>query len=150
MGVLLSTDLSDPEAVPYFLWDALTLREFKELLRSASPDKRARLLGKLLREARDSDVWQFVSPADVFAEWQALVPHLGRRLGFWEFLLGKGRDSLEGSNGGLTPAQLAWVLSQIRIDDDLVAPGDVSARELRDYLHELTTRLTRLAFPETK
>ena len=50
-------------------------------------------------------------------------------------------------DGGLTPAQLAWVLSQIKIDDQLVPPGDVSAAELQEYLQELIERLTRLAFP---
>ena len=89
MGILLSTDLSDPGAVPYFLWDdPMTVEEFKALLRSGSPAERTRLLGKLLREARDSDVWKFVSPADVVAQWPGIVPHLGRRRYFWEFLLG--------------------------------------------------------------
>ena len=89
MGTLLSTDLSDPGAVPYFLWDdPMTVEDFEGLLRSASAAGRARLLGKLLREARDSDVWKFVSPADVFAELPSIVPHLGRRRAFWEFLLG--------------------------------------------------------------
>ncbi len=49
---------------------------------------------------------------------------------------------------GLTAAQLAWVLSQIRFGDDLIPPSDVSALELRDYLDDLAARLKRLAFPE--
>ena len=48
---------------------------------------------------------------------------------------------------GLTPAQLAWVLSQIEMGDDLIPPGGVSVEELRTYLAEMITRLTRLAFP---
>ncbi len=50
-------------------------------------------------------------------------------------------------DGGLTPAQLAWILRQIHIDDQLIPPGDVSAGQLRAYLHDLIARLTRLAFP---
>ncbi len=49
---------------------------------------------------------------------------------------------------GLTPAQLAWVLNQIKFGDNLNPPGNVSVTELRDYVLDLTTRLKRLAFPE--
>jgi Nucleotidyl transferase AbiEii toxin, Type IV TA system len=48
---------------------------------------------------------------------------------------------------GLTPAQLAWVLSQIEIGPDLVPPGNVSLEELRNYLDDLIVRLTQKAFP---
>jgi hypothetical protein len=50
-------------------------------------------------------------------------------------------------DGGLTPGQLAWVLSQITIGDDARLPGDVSAPELRDYVRGLIDRLARLAHP---
>jgi len=49
---------------------------------------------------------------------------------------------------GLTAAQLAWVLSQIKFGDDLIPPGGVSVVELRKYLDDLIARLKRLAFPE--
>ncbi|MFN0121098.1 MAG: nucleotidyl transferase AbiEii/AbiGii toxin family protein [Blastocatellia bacterium] len=48
---------------------------------------------------------------------------------------------------GLTPAQLAWVLSQIEFGPDLAAPGGVSPEELRAYLNDLITRLTQRSFP---
>jgi len=51
-------------------------------------------------------------------------------------------------DSGLTAAQLAWVLSQIKFGDDLTPPGDVSVTGLRNYLDDLTARLKRLAFPE--
>jgi len=87
-GVMLSTDLSSPHSIPYFLWDEpMTVAEFRQRLRSASTAEQTRLLAKLLREARDTDVWQFVSPAEVLQRWPALAPHIGRRRGFWEFLL---------------------------------------------------------------
>lgn len=50
-------------------------------------------------------------------------------------------------DSGLTPAQLGWVLSEIKLGDDLIVPGGVSVDELRRYLSELTARLARLAFP---
>ncbi|MCP9494840.1 MAG: nucleotidyl transferase AbiEii/AbiGii toxin family protein [Pyrinomonadaceae bacterium MAG19_C2-C3] len=49
---------------------------------------------------------------------------------------------------GLTPAQLAWVLNQIKFGDDLTPPGEVSVAQLRNYLGDLIARLTRLALPE--
>jgi hypothetical protein len=50
-------------------------------------------------------------------------------------------------DGGLTPAQLAWVLSQIAIGDDAPVPGGVSGAELRRYLADLIDRLATLARP---
>jgi Nucleotidyl transferase AbiEii toxin, Type IV TA system len=52
-----------------------------------------------------------------------------------------------GKDAGLTPAQLAWVLSQITIGDDAAIPGGVSAAELRSFLASLIARLTHLSFP---
>jgi Nucleotidyl transferase AbiEii toxin, Type IV TA system len=50
-------------------------------------------------------------------------------------------------DGGLTPAQLAWVLSQITIGDEATIPGGVTPKALRDYLRGLIDRLARLAHP---
>jgi len=41
----------------------------------------------LLREARDTDVWKFTSPEEVWRKWPEVSRHLGRRRKFWEFLL---------------------------------------------------------------
>ncbi len=99
MAVHLSTDLDDPEAIPYFLWDdPMTVREVRERLRTASPPEQARLLGKIMREARDTEVWRFASPSEVAARWGELSKHLGRSRPFWEYLLGLWRS--EGLLGG--------------------------------------------------
>jgi hypothetical protein len=50
-------------------------------------------------------------------------------------------------DGGLTPAQLAWVLSQISIGDEARIPGGGAAADLRRYLHHLIDRLVALARP---
>lgn len=50
-------------------------------------------------------------------------------------------------DGGLTPGQLAWVLSQIEIGEDALPPGGVTPGELRAYLRDLERRLTALALP---
>jgi hypothetical protein len=92
MGATLSTDLDDPRAIPYFLWDdPMTVAELRERLRTVSPPERHRLLGKILREARDSDVWRFTTPAEVSSSWAQIEPHLGRRRGFWTFLFAEWR-----------------------------------------------------------
>ncbi len=50
-------------AFPYFLWDdPMTNRELRERLDTASTVERMRLLGKILREARDTEVWRFTTP----------------------------------------------------------------------------------------
>lgn len=93
MNVLLSSDLDDALAVPYFLWDEpMTGAEFKRRLRSASPPEQTRLFAKLLREARDTDVWKFTTPEEVWRRWPDLSPQLGRRRGFWAFLFERWRQ----------------------------------------------------------
>ena len=50
-------------------------------------------------------------------------------------------------DGGLTPGQLAWVLSQISIGEGARVPGELTAPELRRYLQDLIDRLVSLARP---
>jgi hypothetical protein len=92
-GVRLSLDLDDPEAIPYFLWDEpMTLSELRARLLGAGRAERWRLLGRILREARDTDVWRFTTPAEVVASWPELQRYLGRRRAFWQFLLERWQD----------------------------------------------------------
>jgi hypothetical protein len=87
-------DLTRPDAVPYFLWDEpMTIDQLRERLAQAPEEVRVRLLGKILREARDPDVWRFVTPADVVRLWPKLVRQLGRRRPFWEFLLARWQEA---------------------------------------------------------
>jgi hypothetical protein len=93
VGIRLSLDLDDPLAVPYFLWDEpMTVAELRSRLQGASRSERLRLLGRILREARDPDVWRFTTPAEVATSWPELQRYLGRRRGFWQFLLGRWRE----------------------------------------------------------
>ena len=80
--------LTDAKGRPYFLWDGdLTLDEFRALLDGDDPAERARMLGKLLREARPDDAFLFVTPDRIREEWPAVQRHLGRRREFWRWLL---------------------------------------------------------------
>jgi hypothetical protein len=88
VNVSLSTNLDDPSAIPYFLWDEpMTVSEFSHRLREASPAEQTRLLAKLLREARDTDVWKFTSPEEVWRRLPEVSGQLGRRRQFWQFIL---------------------------------------------------------------
>lgn len=91
-GVALTTDLSQEESIPYFLWDEpITLRDLRERL-GRSDEDRVRLLGKILREAREPDVWLFTTAEEVDRLWNQLERHLGRRREFWQFLLRRWRE----------------------------------------------------------
>jgi hypothetical protein len=93
MGVALTTQLNDPRAVPYFLWDEpMTVAEVRERLADAPASEQARILGKILREARDDHAWLFTTPRDVAARWKEIIPHLGRRRAFWEYLFSRWRE----------------------------------------------------------
>jgi hypothetical protein len=61
--------------------------------------------------------------------------------------LAEGLAAGQRKDGGLTPAQLAWVLSEISIGEEAPLPGGVAPGELRAYLRDLIDRLARLAHP---
>jgi hypothetical protein len=41
----------------------------------------------MLREARDVDVWEFVTPEEVARRLPAIERRLGRRAAFWKWLI---------------------------------------------------------------
>lgn len=91
-GVALTDDLASDSAIPWFLWDEpMTMSELRGRLERSDAD-RIRLLGKILREARDEEVWLFTTPAEISRLWPDLERHLGRRRDFWRFLLNQWRE----------------------------------------------------------
>jgi hypothetical protein len=52
-------------------------------------------------------------------------------------------------DGGCTPANLAWILSEITIPDDVPLPAGVDAAELRAFIADLVVRLRRVAMPNS-
>ena len=92
MSVLLSTNLDDPTSIPYFTWDdPMTVAEIRSRLREPASPERTRLLAKIMREARDTEVWKFTTPNEVSAQYPQLRMYLGRRRAFWDYLLGAWR-----------------------------------------------------------
>ncbi|MBK6530554.1 MAG: hypothetical protein IPF99_13375 [Deltaproteobacteria bacterium] len=90
----ISRDVHDPQAIPYFNWDApVTNEAVRRALLEGTEDDRLYWIARILREAQYADVWQFVAlRRDVLPRWELLRPRLGRRRAFWEFLLDRWRS----------------------------------------------------------
>lgn len=79
---------TDPNERPYFLWnEPTTVAQFRAALASAPDEERAVLLGRLMREARDPDVWEFTSVSEVRRLLPLINRYLGRRRAFWTWLI---------------------------------------------------------------
>ena len=84
----LTTDMTRQDLRPYFLWDEdVSIGELQQILAGPDSPRRDQLLGKMLREARDLDVWQFVRPVEVAGALERLRRRLGRRYAFWSFVI---------------------------------------------------------------
>src|SRR5688572_27311209 len=87
MSVLAPTPrdlLTDARGRPYFLWDCdMSLADFEEFLRSGDRARRARLVGKLMRQAKPDDVFTFVTLSEIAELWPELERFLGRTREFW-------------------------------------------------------------------
>jgi len=49
-------------------------------------------------------------------------------------------DAALAKDGGCTPANLAWLLSEMRIPDEVALPASVPPAELRTYVDDLIVR----------
>jgi hypothetical protein len=78
----------DATGRPYFLWDDdMTLDVFRDRLRGGDPELRAYLVGKLMRQAKPDDVFQFVRLAEIVELWPGLERYLGRSRPMWRWLI---------------------------------------------------------------
>ncbi len=76
--------------VPYFMWDErLTCAELKQQLRTAPTARKVDLMAKIMRDANDQDVWEFMTPEDLAKFSGQIFPRLGWHKGFWVFLYNK-------------------------------------------------------------
>lgn len=84
---------------PYFLWDMkITEAELRERLQHPDPHIRAQWQGRVMREARFDETWQYLTLDEVLRDWEYLRRHLGRKRAAWESLLHGWRED------GLIPA----------------------------------------------
>jgi len=80
--------LVDAAGRPYFLWDVnLTIGELRRLLADPDEDVRAYWTGKILRQAKPDDVFQFVTRRTIESLWPRLERYLGTSKPFWEWIL---------------------------------------------------------------
>jgi hypothetical protein len=85
--------LCDAQGRPYFLWDSdMTLDAFRAALADPDPEVRAAYLGKLMRQAKPDDVFQFVRLDDIVAAWPRLERDLGRERAMWRYLLDRWQE----------------------------------------------------------
>ena len=72
---------------PNFLWDCdMDIRQFRQRLRNSNPEVRAYFSGKLMRQAKPDDVFEFVSAKTLREMWPRLERFLGAKRPFWEWL----------------------------------------------------------------
>lgn len=84
----LTTDMGRDDLRPYFFWDEdVSIGELRAIVAGPASYDRDRLVGKMLREARDIDVWRFMRPVDVAQDLERLQRRIGRRYAFWRFLI---------------------------------------------------------------
>jgi hypothetical protein len=83
----------DDEEIPYFSWDRRwTVAEIRQRLASRSGAAWNRIAAWVLREAAFADVWQFLTPRQVWERLGDLEPLLGRKREFWKYILGTWRE----------------------------------------------------------
>jgi hypothetical protein len=89
--------LCDAQGRPYFLWDSdMTLDAFRAVLRDPDLEVRAAYVGKLMRQAKPDDVFEFVRLDDVIALWPRLERYLGRERAMWQYLLARWQEARSG------------------------------------------------------
>ncbi len=80
-------DLSRDEIVPYFMWDyRYTVGQIKQILAEGEEARKIWLMAKILRDARYTDVWKFITLKKFLEYRERLLPRLGREKKFWEFM----------------------------------------------------------------
>jgi len=80
----LTADFQRSDCRPYFLWDEdLTVTEFRNRLAHGSQAERLRLVAKLLREAHEDDVWEFLTVEEVLDTVSRITSLLGRKRDHW-------------------------------------------------------------------
>lgn len=87
----------DTQGRPYFLWDSdMTLDALRAVLRDPELEVRAAYVGKLMRQAKPDDVFEFVRLDDVVALWPRVERSLGRERAMWQYLLGRWQEARGG------------------------------------------------------
>jgi hypothetical protein len=77
----------DPQRRPYFLWDMdMTIDDFERAIAQPSSPERSYLIGKLMRQAKPDDMFQFLTLQQVADLWPS-VELPGQIAARWDWLL---------------------------------------------------------------
>jgi len=77
------------DTIPYICWDRQwTVGDIRRRLASAEGVERHRLMAWLMRELKTSEVWVFLSPAEIQGEFDSVSRWLGPARPLWSYLLG--------------------------------------------------------------
>ena len=75
--------------IPYICWDRKwTVGDIRRRLQAEDSNERFRIMAWLMRELKPSEVWFFLSPAQVYKDLPAIEPFLATSKSFWQYLLG--------------------------------------------------------------
>jgi len=75
--------------IPYICWDRQwTVGEIRRRLQAQETGERFRVMAWLMRELKTSEVWSFLTPDAVYANFSEIKPWLGSSRSFWEYILG--------------------------------------------------------------
>ncbi len=90
----LTTDFSLDNRRPYFLFDEdLSVAELRQRLSNGNSAERLRLIAKMLREAHEDDVWEFLTLKEFLDIYPEVSSLLGRRREYWQQLYNSSRRS---------------------------------------------------------
>jgi hypothetical protein len=71
---------------PSFCWDRdWTFGEIRRRLRESIKFDKVKLIAWILREGTYAEIWNLVSPKEVFFMLDTLKPFLGRRKDYWSY-----------------------------------------------------------------
>jgi hypothetical protein len=88
----LTTDFSLDNRRPYFLFDEdLSVAELRQRLSNGNSAERLRLIAKILREAHEDDVWEFLTLKEFLDIYPEVSSLLGRRRQYWQQLYNSSR-----------------------------------------------------------
>ena len=77
------------DEIPYFAWDRhLTASQIRQELATTNGRAHAKLAAWIMREARFTDVWEFLTPSEVAENLDDWSAYLGRRREFWKYIIG--------------------------------------------------------------
>jgi hypothetical protein len=72
--------------IPSFCWDRpWSFGVIKEKLKMADEQERINLISWILREGSMDEIWNLLTPHEIFASIDKILPFLGRKKEYWRY-----------------------------------------------------------------